>query len=161
MPDMEFDLPEIGEPGTATEAQIEAVERLLRYPLGTPISYQQAQLILDAREYARATIAVLERAGLRVGPNHLPLVTVFILKDQSLRKYVSKWGRARFARGTHDGSAPLRRNEHFQKVFSFAQGLSTGRQTSTGPAQAGRQSTESQQEAGNGWSWFRRLVRWR
>ena len=121
--DIELSIPEIGSPGTASDAQTKAVERMFGQPLPQPISYEQASLILDCREYARAMADVFDREGKPVNEEiSTPLIVAFILSDKPLRDYVSKWSHNRFARGTHNEPPRLRRNEHFFKVYQFLSG---------------------------------------
>lgn len=118
--EVDLTIPEIGVPGTASEAQTNAVEKMFGQPLPKPISHEQASLILDCREYAHAMADVFDRGGTPLNEEiSTPLIVAFILSDEHLRDYVSSWGRNRFARGTHNEPPRLRRNEHFHKVHQF------------------------------------------
>lgn len=119
---LNFSLPEVGYPGTATEAQVAAVEKVFGYafPDSESLSFEQASMILCSREYARAMADVFDREGRPLDEEiSTPVIIAFILSDDTLRSYISKWGRNRFARGTHHEPPKLRRNEHFNKVYTF------------------------------------------
>lgn len=120
--DINLSLPEVGDPGTATKAQVAAVEKVFghAFPDSESLSFEQASMILCSREYARAMADVFDREGRPLDEEiSTPLIVAFILSDDTLRSYVSKWGRNRFARGTHHEPPKLRRNEHFDKVYRF------------------------------------------
>jgi|GEM_PF-3362682 len=120
---LKFSLPDVGEPGTASQAQIDAVERALGEPLDTLLSGQQAGMILDAREYARAIANVLEREHRHINHHQaVRLGILFIFSDEELRDDIVEWSRKRFQRGTHNDPPRLRRNDNFWKIYNFVSG---------------------------------------
>lgn len=117
---IEFRVPAIGTPGTATDRQIAAVERALGITMDQPMSREQASMVLCARDYAEAMVAVFEREQATLDEQvAVPLTIAFIMSSPEVRDYVTKWGEDRFNRGTHHSDPRLRRNEHFARVHAF------------------------------------------
>lgn len=111
-------MPRIGQAGTITEEQIDALQRESFTP-STEWSFEEAALVLDAVTYLRAVCA--ETIGVRepdVGVQNELLA--LILSDEDLRNHVRKCGAARRAAGVADTPPELRRNHQFERVAAAA-----------------------------------------
>lgn len=110
-------LPDVGESGGATDAQRRSVEKLLKQAMPEDLTFEQANMLLSAREYAHGVLDVLEREEIFFGLDAVTYAAVHIVNDPILRDYVISWSRRRYLRGSDRMS--LRRNEHFDKVYTF------------------------------------------
>ncbi len=114
-------MPRLGEPGTMTEAQAEALRRN-RFTPHPSWSSDEAALILDALLYLRTVCE--ETLGERepdVGIQNELLA--FILTDEDLRNHIRKWGADRRAAGIEEDPPQLRRNHQFERVAGKAREL--------------------------------------
>ncbi|MGY6633946.1 MAG: hypothetical protein ACXIU8_09395 [Alkalilacustris sp.] len=154
--EVSFDLPDVGVPGSATPGQVAAIEKLIGGEVGFPLSREQAHIILDAREYARAILERLRKEGAQFDETATVRLVAYIANDEPLRAYVCEWGRGRFGRGTHGETPRLRRNDHFHKVVEHA-----GRLAKNGPLRSLAPSTRSPrneaQSSGSVWKVFKKL----
>ena len=122
--DVDVTIPDMGIPGTATESQVEAVERLLKCKLSFEISDEQAHLLLSARNYTQAVIRTLERDG-KFFPGDVQILGVAtIMKNPSLRDYVGSWSDRQFSRGADPDNPRLRRTEEFLAVVDAVSNMS-------------------------------------
>ncbi|PKR50765.1 hypothetical protein [Thalassospira marina] len=115
-----FDIPDIGSPGTASDAQKNAVKTALGMMPVKDISSDQASYILDARQYARGIIAEFARGGVEIDDaSGTRAIMYFIMTRPDTWEYVGRWGRGRFERGTNLDVPRLTKNEHYQKVYDY------------------------------------------
>ena len=113
-------MPRLGEPGSITEEQIDALQRN-RFTPSTQWSFDEAALVLDAVDYLRAVCdeAIGEREPDLDIQNEL---LAFILGEEDLRNHVRKWGADRRSSGG-DTPTSLPRNHQFERVAAKARRL--------------------------------------
>ena len=112
-------MPRIGDAGTITQEQIDAL-RDNRFEPSSEWSVEEAALVLDAVAYLRA---VCEQTIDDPAPD-LDIqndLLAYILTEEDLRGYVRKWGADCRAGGSED--APLERNHQFERVAARARRL--------------------------------------
>ncbi|RCK20074.1 hypothetical protein TH8_19595 [Thalassospira profundimaris] len=105
--------------GTATDAQYQTVLRVMGDLTPSPLNYEKAGEIISAINYAAAIRDTIKRDGNQCTKN-LRQITQFIRTNLDIHIDVIRWAKSRFKRGTHNGTAPLRKTLHFQKVYDFA-----------------------------------------
>lgn len=82
-------MPRMGQPGTATPAQLERLQAL-SFEVSPHWSLEEAQLILNAVGYLRAVLRAVRGSG--DAPVELQNeLLVFILSDVALRERVTRW----------------------------------------------------------------------
>jgi hypothetical protein len=117
------EMPRVGEPGTITFNQIQALRRNNFTP-DRSWSREEAALILDAVKYLRAVCRDVSDAD--DGPPPLDIqnaVLRFILTEQDIRDYVRKWGEGRRHAGLGDYGEDepiLSRNNQYGRVEAEA-----------------------------------------
>ena len=117
------EMPRMGEPGTVTFNQIQALRRNNFSPEKS-WSREEAALILDAVKYLRAVCRDVSDAD--DGPAPLEVQNAllrFILTEQDIRDYVRKWGegRRRAGLGDYGEDEPiLSRNNQYARVEAEA-----------------------------------------
>ena len=122
MIEITVNFPDVGCPGSASNGQIFALEKLLRTKLDFELSFEQASMVLSARDYANGVAIVRRRNGKHTSDDQILFMISTITNDTELLQYVYKWGRIRFARGSHNGDPRLRPNEHFKAIHKAAFG---------------------------------------
>ncbi|WP_417842978.1 hypothetical protein [Thalassospira sp.] len=109
----------------ATNPQMESMERTFGAKFRRQISFDQASLILDARQYAIGMLSFFERSGHPIDEaTGIPAIIHFIMKDPELRDDISEWGRERFKRGHGKAIPLLKPDQNFHKVYKFISELS-------------------------------------
>lgn len=108
----------------ATERQRAAVERLGLGAAPDALTYEQASVMLSARDYARG---VLHGIGIRERDKRHQVIeahlSAFIAADPQLRARVIAWNKRSFARGGNDGVAKAKKDEHWERVAAEAKRL--------------------------------------
>ncbi len=113
------EMPRVGKAGTATDAQVEALMALRLVPAPPcrdlhDYSTEEAQLFLDAVDYARAVVSQVTGGEDRQAPPEvltelLNELMAEILADQELRSAAQRWVR-------NGSPRPLRENSTFAKA---------------------------------------------
>ena len=107
-------MPRLGQPGTITEPQIDALQENQFTP-SAEWSFEEAALILSALSYLRGVC-------MEILAGELPDVDVqnclleFILTDEDLRNYVRKWGADRSLMGAAADPSSFARNHQYERV---------------------------------------------
>jgi len=110
-------MPRLGSPGTITRDQIKAL-RENDFEPSRLWSREEADLVLDAVRYLRATIR--EETGDTDAPIDVQnKILALILGDQSLRDYVMTWGRNRTREEEAASTVRLEDNEHHRRIAEF------------------------------------------
>ena len=119
------EMPRIGEPGSVTFNQIQALQRNNFEP-DKNWSQEEAALILDGVKYLRCVCRDVAEADPDDGPPPLEVqneLLRFILTEQDIRDHVRKWGEERRASGLSefdDDEPELDQNRQYERVKTVA-----------------------------------------
>lgn len=114
-------IPALGDLGTASTLQLDAVSELIGSAENPYLSKEQATLILDARDYADVVLAKIVSGGTKVDiATYSQILVSYIFANPDILKAVSKWGRAEWDREKTGKLPRVPKNKHFNDVLEYA-----------------------------------------
>jgi hypothetical protein len=115
---IELRVPEIGTAGSLTNPQAGALSNL-GIPNPHSFSFEQASIILSARDYAEHALDLLEQQGSEIDRTSLLATVAIVASDEQCRDRAVSWSRRRYRTG--QASFDEKDIEVLRRIFDLMQ----------------------------------------